>query len=247
MSTENSEDLTLAPKGHTSKELTPAQKEIKGVWEAIHFVDKLAKNRRIPINEQTVIDIQKKVMGHFHPLVMGVYRDFDLSVADASFTPPNWRQVGLMMRDFGEELERRIGGLNHSFSGIQDVIRTAAWAHYELVKIHPFPEGNGRTSRMLVDLICKRFGLYYITDWGQRDSYISALENVNVTRDLGGFEGYIAGRLATRYIEISDVIHKSRVGSTVQREVFMGDFNQRRLEILKIGSVLKSSNVSSVK
>jgi Fic family protein len=39
------------------------------------------------------------------------------------------------------------------------VIAVGAWAHGEWVRIHPFPNGNGRTARLLVTCIALRYGL----------------------------------------------------------------------------------------
>lgn len=39
------------------------------------------------------------------------------------------------------------------------VIVLCAWAHGEWVRIHPFPNGNGRTARLLVNSIALRYGL----------------------------------------------------------------------------------------
>ena len=42
---------------------------------------------------------------------------------------------------------------------VMAVIILCAWAHGEWVRIHPFPNGNGRTSRILVNAIAQRYGL----------------------------------------------------------------------------------------
>jgi hypothetical protein len=42
---------------------------------------------------------------------------------------------------------------------INAVVILCAWAHGEWVRIHPFPNGNGRTSRILVNSIAQRYGL----------------------------------------------------------------------------------------
>ena len=59
--------------------------------------------------------------------------------------------------------------------------------HHRLVQIHPFPNGNGRISRIMADLIMQSFGLK-ILDWGSgnlteiselRTKYISALQEAD--------------------------------------------------------------------
>ena len=55
----------------------------------------------------------------------------------------------------------------------------AAYLHDELVRIHPFIDGNGRTSRLLMNLYLLRHGYVIITLKGSNDakvSYYMALE-----------------------------------------------------------------------
>jgi Fic family protein len=42
---------------------------------------------------------------------------------------------------------------------VNAVIILCAWAHGEWIRIHPFPNGNGRTARILVNAIALRYGL----------------------------------------------------------------------------------------
>ena len=59
--------------------------------------------------------------------------------------------------------------------------------HHRLVQIHPFPNGNGRISRIMADLIMRNFGLDDL-DWGSgnlteiselRTKYITALQEAD--------------------------------------------------------------------
>ena len=51
------------------------------------------------------------------------------------------------------------GGEVESENDLKLVIRTAAWAHAEWIRIHPFVNGNGRTARLWANWLFMRFGL----------------------------------------------------------------------------------------
>ena len=56
----------------------------------------------------------------------------------------------------------------------------AAELHYNLVAIHPFSDGNGRTARLLMNYQLLRHGYpHAIIDVGERPEYLSALEEAN--------------------------------------------------------------------
>lgn len=61
----------------------------------------------------------------------------------------------------------------------------AAWAHDMLVRIHPFQDGNGRTARILMNVLLIHFG-YPISFWPEEleDVYWSACETAHVDNDL---------------------------------------------------------------
>ena len=71
-------------------------------------------------------------------------------------------------------------------------VRYAALAHYKLVDIHPFVDGNGRTSRLIMNLILLRGGYPPIMILKeQRDKYYDALNVANVG-DVRPFVRFIA-------------------------------------------------------
>jgi len=93
--------------------------------------------------------------------------------------PPDTKKVPLLINQF-------IKWLNSEDSKTLHAVLVAGISHYELVRIHPFVDGNGRTARALATLILclrgfdiKRFFVlddYYDSD---RKAYYNALKTVN--------------------------------------------------------------------
>jgi cell filamentation protein len=77
------------------------------------------------------------------------------------------------------------GGLHLNFkilnaSNQQDHIDCLTFAHYEFIRIHPFNNGNGRTGRILMNIVALKFGykpleLYY-REGDSRKTYIDAMK-----------------------------------------------------------------------
>jgi Fic family protein len=78
--------------------------------------------------------------------VRGELTDFDDTLAD-------------QLERFDRTIRRDHFDEDLTSDQINAVIILCAWAHGEWVRIHPFPNGNGRTSRLLVNSIALRYGL----------------------------------------------------------------------------------------
>ena len=71
-----------------------------------------------------------------------------------------------------------IGDKNHP-------IILAALAHYKLVTIHPFVDGNGRTARLLMNLLLRQHGYpLAIIKKEKRAEYIAAIEHARKQEDM---------------------------------------------------------------
>lgn len=228
-----------------SHEMPAWEKEVAGIWEGIQFVDKIAKKRRRAIDEQIIRQIHAKIMHYFHPAVAGKYRDFEVSISKAIVMPSRWTEVKPQMWQFCSDLALKTSVIQQSLAGIEEVVRLGAWAHYRLVRIHPFADGNGRTARLLTDLIFKRAGLYYITDWGSGDDgYINVLRRVDETGDLTHLEQFLAGKLAARHNEVLGEIHKSPIGNIAQDSPVARQIKERREILLQIANGRVSHGVT---
>jgi fido (protein-threonine AMPylation protein) len=60
---------------------------------------------------------------------------------------------------------------------VSSSIHAALWTHAEVIRIHPFEDGNGRSSRMLLNAILVRLGLRPISFDVPKDEYISCLNH----------------------------------------------------------------------
>lgn len=123
--------------------------EILGMEAALHFLNSSLIKRIGAITIRDIQDIHRRVLGFVDPVGAGLFRATQVYVAD--FVPPEPNLVGHLMSEF-------IEWLNSDDAANLHPIEAAALAHYKLVYIHPFYDGNGRTSRLLMNLILMQSG-----------------------------------------------------------------------------------------
>lgn len=59
----------------------------------------------------------------------------------------------------------------------EQAIRLAVWTHAEVVKVHPFQDGNGRTSRLILDAVLVRLGMCPVAPELPKQEYLRALNH----------------------------------------------------------------------
>lgn len=124
--------------------------EILGLDAALSYVNNTLIRKIGAISLDDVLQIHKRVMGYVDLNEAGRIRTTQVYVAD--YVPPSAGEVGKLMEDFIEWL--------NSDDAINNMhpIEYAALAHYKLVSIHPFYDGNGRTSRLVMNLVLMQAG-----------------------------------------------------------------------------------------
>jgi Fic family protein len=110
--------------------------------EAICFVEGLVQEKAF-LTEGVIRGIHGLILKNIDDLHAGVYRKTNVFIVGAEHRPPEaWRVEG-EMHDF-------IHWCQHQGEALHPVER-AARVHADFVKIHPFVDGNGRTSRLLMN------------------------------------------------------------------------------------------------
>ena len=132
------------------------KREVLNLKTAMDFVDEVAPDPVVPLDEQVICQINRLILqGESPTMTPGVYRLGQNLVRDPiaggiAYTPPVSGDVPSLMRQFGLWLRRP-----HEESEAPVV---AGIAHLRLVEIHPFWDGNGRTARALEALVLQRYG-----------------------------------------------------------------------------------------
>ena len=130
------------------EQLTSGSKPIKHYWEAINHAKAFSWiyeqiRAGICINEAFILEIHKKILDGIDSLNAGFYRSVRVRILGSRTILPNPLKIPDLMKEFCDWLVKTK----------QSPIEKALEAHYRLVTIHPFIDGNGRTARLLMNAI----------------------------------------------------------------------------------------------
>lgn len=123
--------------------------EVKNLGTAFDFFYELAQ-QNAPITENYIKQIHQLVVGDNPYQQAGQYRNIGVVISGSEHTPPEPFEVPYKM----EEL---LAWLNENEKHENPIV-LAAITHHEMAKIHPFTDGNGRTARLLINLILMKRG-----------------------------------------------------------------------------------------
>jgi Fic family protein len=136
--------------------LTIKGKPLKEHFEAINhkdailFLENLVKKGSFTINQLLIRQIHQLILKEIDNENAGKYRDVEVKITGSKYVPPSPALVPSKMRQFEYWLKDR--------NNKKYLTDYAAIAHFKLVDIHPFIDGNGRTARLLMNLILMNKG-----------------------------------------------------------------------------------------
>ncbi len=126
----------------------------------------------------------------------GRYRETQVRIAGTAFTPPESWQVPNLMTEWGAWLVAE--------ENVTHPVTLAALAHHRLVAIHPFIDGNGRTARLVMNLILMRAGYPpTVIQRINREQYYRVLDQADTGKPaaLVNFVGRAVERSLNLYLE----------------------------------------------
>ena len=174
------EGLTIS--GKTMRE----HLEIINHQEAIAYIKDLTQ-KNTSINEREVLSIHNLILRGIHPEEAGRYRKVQVMIQGSSPMPPQPFLIGNEMEDFFIWFEANKNSIHP--------IVLAAEMHERLITIHPFIDGNGRTSRLVMNLILLQHG-YIIAnikgDYESKMQYYQALETAQTKNNKEDFLLFLA-------------------------------------------------------
>ncbi len=194
--------LTLRETQIVLEGITVGGKSIKEHLEAINhekailYLNDLVKEDN-PITEWNIKSIHQLILKNIDDENAGRYRGENVTIKGAVHIPPDYLRVP-------EFMEKLI--LNYENWNIFHPIIQAALLHGELVKIHPFVDGNGRTSRLLMNLDLMNHGYNpIIIKKEDRLKYYEALDKAHTTGNYTDFVKFITTleiEMLKKYLEL---------------------------------------------
>ncbi|RDC65077.1 Fic/DOC family protein [Adhaeribacter pallidiroseus] len=173
----------------TDKQLINEEEAI-GVIRAEQFI--LDLETPIHFSVQLLQEIHRTAFGHLYDWA-GKWRTSTPTVGNYLPPPPN--QIPNLMYYFMDQLNYQYNNTKTD----EDVVECLAYAHHRLVFIHPFTNGNGRSSRLLTDLIAFSKGyqnieLYQRNKGEARSLYLEAIRKAD-KHDLSALKDIIRSQL----------------------------------------------------
>jgi Fic family protein len=172
-------------------------KELREIYEVVNHNKayeyvraRIAESK--PLDANCVKDIHAVLMENIFP--GGVYRSVTVRITGASHRPPEPNEMYWQMQDFYADLPHKSQQMN--------AIELAAWTHAEFVRIHPFADGNGRTSRLLMNYQLMANGFMPVSiSKEDRLAYYETLDKYAVSGDIAPFADMVAGLESLRLDE----------------------------------------------
>ena len=186
---------------------------------ALDWVKEQEKRKPTSLSEKDILHIHDVILKGIDDANARHYRSIPVRISGSAVVLPNPRKVPDLMQDFAEWLSRDQG---------LHPVELAAEAHYRLVTIHPFVDGNGRSARLLMNMILLMSG-YPPAIIRKRDrlAYIGSLEKAQLDGPKDDYFNIIA-KAVDRSL---DIYLKTAAGE----EAEPADSDQ----LLKIGELAK--------
>ncbi len=170
--------------------ITVGGKSLREHLEAVDHYDALLWMRELaaqttPLGENTVCELHRRIVARSQPQIAGIYSLLPRRIAGSPVIFPNPAKIPELMQDFGAWLKTTPSDPASAFE-----------AHYRLTAIHPFGDGNGRTARLLMNLVLIRGGYPPVAVRPEdRKTYLDALERGSLAEDLRPFWIFMRERL----------------------------------------------------
>lgn len=152
--------------------------------DAITYVEGIVKNGE-PLSEWQIKNIHRLILKGINDEYAGVYRDQQVFISGVKHVPP----APLLIN---EQMDKLINWYEQETDHLHPITR-GAMLHVIFVGIHPFIDGNGRTSRLLLNLELMKEGFPpIIIKVENRLQYYETLDKAHTEKDYGDFIQLVA-------------------------------------------------------
>lgn len=158
--------------------IAPGSRPLSDIKEAeAHrdaFYEMLGYKRDVSM--QTILYFHKRLFEGTKRDIAGKLRDHEVRISGSRFVPPLPVEIHPLLQAFFKWYGRSRAKLHP--------VELAALVHLRLVTIHPFTDGNGRVSRLMMNLVLDKHGFPMLdSPYEKRAGYYHALERSQVKGD----------------------------------------------------------------
>jgi len=170
--------------------------------KAIDFIKDLAKKKKEDICLDDILSIHRIILQGINPKHAGVFRTVMVRILGSKNTFPNYLKVPILMTEFMQWLTTT---KDHP-------VIVASMAHFKLVSIHPFVDGNGRAARLLMNLLLLQQGYpFAIIKKEDRKAYIDSLEQATSSGTLTTFNDIIFQAVESSLDSYLEAVAQSKI------------------------------------
>ena len=170
--TSNLLERGITPKNKTIEEIKEAEAHKNLFYKILKYQKDLSYN--------TILEWHQFLFRETKPEIAGRIRKHKVGISGSKFVPPLAIEVYPLLMNFFKWYTKNVGKLHP--------IELAALVHLKFVTIHPFGDGNGRISRLMMNFVLNKKGypMFNITYEG-RTSYYNALERSQIKKESNHF------------------------------------------------------------
>lgn len=156
--------------------------EVAGLSRAYRFVFEKASDPEFDVSIYDSKEINRLLYSTAPFSTGGSFRSSSAMVTGASFEPASARDIPMLMMELGRKVDAAMEKAACNPSGfVEDVVEI----HHRLTRIHPFADGNGRSSRAFASLMLLKGGYPPVLfPESRKDSYKTALALADESGDL---------------------------------------------------------------
>jgi Fic family protein len=162
----------LTVKGKSLKE----HLEAKDHYEAINYLYELIEHdKKHTVSEHLIRSLQHLIVKETEPDIAGSYRTGAVMITGSKHQPPDATDIPILMRELIIWTKKNQKTMN--------IIELAALLHHKIANIHPFFDGNGRTARLVMNLLLMQYGYpLVIILKNDRKKYYDVLEKADADK-----------------------------------------------------------------
>lgn len=170
---------------------------VKDHYDAFLFIREQARQKRI-LSLPFLIEVAAMVMKNTGGIVKTISGDFDISKGDLRRTQvyvdrkyfPDFKKVPDLLEKLCSTVNKKLNEVKAT-----EILKLAADLHYNLVNIHPWGDGNGRVSRLMMNYIQLCYNEPLIKIFTEdRAEYIRALNETEEKNDPEIFREFVASQ-----------------------------------------------------